>query len=237
MNVWEHPLYSGSVENEDRDQKFVEENQTDSLLKLPQQAHSTRDDGEAENDLWSALGDFTYRNHVVHRDELYMLKEESFPFPLKYMDVTRTTHASLDVLLEKNMMISGTWMEKGNFQMHGQVSQYSFLEWKATWRSYMVWRGACEETHNLSFTECTGSYVETCLMRRKRHRWAIEKPKFDNANQFWCIFIIEADDQESQHTMRNARRKLETPMTAAMLVEKNKDDNTFRNPGYATTER
>ena len=30
-----------------------------------------------------------------------MPKEESFPTPLKFIDVTRTTHTSLDVLLEK----------------------------------------------------------------------------------------------------------------------------------------
>ena len=30
-----------------------------------------------------------------------MPKEESFPIPLKYNDVTRTTHTSFDVLLEK----------------------------------------------------------------------------------------------------------------------------------------
>ena len=32
-----------------------------------------------------------------------MPKEETFPFPLKYIDVTRNTHTSLDVLLEKNL--------------------------------------------------------------------------------------------------------------------------------------
>ena len=32
-----------------------------------------------------------------------MPREGSFPIPLKYIDVTRTTHTSLDVLLEKNI--------------------------------------------------------------------------------------------------------------------------------------
>ena len=31
-----------------------------------------------------------------------MLREESFLFPLKHIDVTRTTHTSLNVLLEKH---------------------------------------------------------------------------------------------------------------------------------------
>ena len=32
-----------------------------------------------------------------------MPKEESFPFPMKYTAVTRTTHTSLDVLMEKHL--------------------------------------------------------------------------------------------------------------------------------------
>ena len=35
--------------------------------------------------------------------KLYMPREESFPIPLKYIDVTRTTFTSLDVLLVKNI--------------------------------------------------------------------------------------------------------------------------------------
>ena len=56
-----------------------------------------------------------------------------------------------------------------------------------------------------------------CLMQRKRKQtWAIEKPKLDNARQLRGIFFIEPDDEEFKHTMKNARRKLEIPMPAAM---------------------
>ena len=53
-------------------------------------------------------------------------KQESFPIPMKYIDVTRNTHTSHDVLLENMLMVTGTWMEKKNCQMHGQDSQDSF---------------------------------------------------------------------------------------------------------------
>ena len=39
----------------------------------------------------------------ITRVKLYVSTEESFPIPLKYKDVARTTHTSLDVLLEKNI--------------------------------------------------------------------------------------------------------------------------------------
>ena len=55
--------------------------------------------GEAINDFWSMSGSFIYRHHVEPRVALYSPREESFPIPLKYIDVTRTTHTNLDVKL------------------------------------------------------------------------------------------------------------------------------------------
>ena len=69
----------------------------------PLQADSTRDDAEAKNDFWSISGDFIDRHHVEPRVKLHVPREESFPIPLKYIDVTRNTFSSLDVLLEKNI--------------------------------------------------------------------------------------------------------------------------------------
>ena len=59
--------------------------------------------GEAMHDFWSMSGSFIYRHHVEPRVELYSPKEESFPIPLKYIDVTRTTHTNLDVKQEKRI--------------------------------------------------------------------------------------------------------------------------------------
>ena len=61
---------------------------------LPQPQDSLPDAGEAINDFWSMSGSFIYRHHVEPRVKLYVPKEESFPFPLKYIDVTRNTHTS-----------------------------------------------------------------------------------------------------------------------------------------------
>ena len=61
------------------------------------------DAGEAINDFWSMSGSFIYRHHVEPRVKLYSPREESFPIPLKYIDVTRTTHTNLDVKQEKRI--------------------------------------------------------------------------------------------------------------------------------------
>ena len=58
---------------------------------------SLPDAGEAMNDFWSVSGNFIYRHHVEPRVKHYSPREESFPIPLKYIDVYRTTHTNLDV--------------------------------------------------------------------------------------------------------------------------------------------
>ena len=68
--------------------------------------------GEAKNDFRSISGDFIYRHHVAPQVKLYVPTEESFPIPLKYIDLTRTTHTSQDVLLEKH--IENYWNVDGD---------------------------------------------------------------------------------------------------------------------------
>ena len=70
------------------------------------------DAGEAMNGFRSMSGNFIYRHHVEPRVNLYSPREESFPFPLKYIDVSRTTHTNLDVKQEKR--IDDCWNMDGS---------------------------------------------------------------------------------------------------------------------------
>ena len=63
---------------------------------LPHPQDSLPDAGEAMNDFWSMSGNFIYRHHVEPRVKLYSPREESFPIPLKYIDVSRTAHTNLE---------------------------------------------------------------------------------------------------------------------------------------------
>ena len=49
------------------------------------------DDAEARADVRSIQSDFIYRHHSDPRVQLYVPKEETFPKPLKYIDVTGST--------------------------------------------------------------------------------------------------------------------------------------------------
>ena len=53
-----------------------------------------------------------YRHHIEPRLQLYVPKEESFPIPLKYIHVIRSTNTDLDVAQEKQF--DDRWNVDGN---------------------------------------------------------------------------------------------------------------------------
>ena len=99
---------------------------------LPQPHDSLPVAGEAMNDFWSMSGSFKNRHHVEPRVKLYSPREESFPIPLKYIDVTRTTHTNLDVKQEKR--IDDYWNIDGSRDLSDPwtgFTQFTLLEEKA----------------------------------------------------------------------------------------------------------
>ena len=66
------------------------------------QPTESKDDAEARADFWSIQGDFNNRHHNGPRVQLYVPKEETFPIPLKFIDVTRSTPTDLNVMQEKS---------------------------------------------------------------------------------------------------------------------------------------
>ena len=89
------------------------------------------DASEAINDFWSMSGNFIYRHHVEPRVKLYSPREESFPIPLKYIDVSRTTHTNLDVKQEKR--IHDYWNIDGSRDVSGYwtgFAHFTLLEEK-----------------------------------------------------------------------------------------------------------
>ena len=51
--------------------------------------------GSNTEDSWSMSGEFIYRHHEEHRLKLYDPDNETFPIPLKYVDVMRQTQTSI----------------------------------------------------------------------------------------------------------------------------------------------
>ena len=88
----------------------------------PPPQDSLPDAGEARNDFWSMSGNFKNRHHVEPSVKIYTPKEESFPIPLTYIDVSRTIHTNLDVMQESRIDDYWISMDQEICLILGQVS-------------------------------------------------------------------------------------------------------------------
>ena len=96
---------------------------------LPPPHESFPDAGEAINDFWFLSGNFKNRHHVEPRVQLYSPREESFPIPLKYIDVSRTTCTNLDV--KQGKRIDDYWNVDGSRDLSDPrtgFTQFTLLE-------------------------------------------------------------------------------------------------------------
>ena len=195
------------------------------LLSPPQD--SLPDAGEAINDFWSMSGNFIYRHHVEPRVKLCSPREESLPIPLKYIDVSRTTHTNLDVKQEKR--IDDYWNIAGSRDLSDYwtgFTQFILLEEKPP-NEHMWSRGRLTKRQVTSRPNSLWPELWTELGRnaklKEKQKWSIEKPKLDNARRLRGIYFIDPEDKECKETIENARKKLETPMAPAMPCKTSKN--------------
>ena len=101
---------------------------------------SLPDAGEAIRDFWSMSGNFRDRHHVEPRVKLYSPREESFPIPLKYIDVSRTTRTNLDVMLERR--IDDNWNIDGSRDLSDFRTGFTpFTPWEEKPPDGYMWSG------------------------------------------------------------------------------------------------
>ena len=195
---------------------------------LPPPNDSLPDAGEAINDFWSMSGSFIYRHHVEPRVKLYSPREESFPVPPKYIDVSRTTHTNLDVKQEKR--IDDYWNIDGSRNLSDSwtgFTQFTLLEEKPP-DGYMWSRGRLTRNQLTSrsdhlWTELWDKMGKNAKLK-ERQKWSHEKPQLDNARKLRGIHFIDLEDKEFKETIKNARKKLETSLAPAMpckIIKKN----------------
>ena len=189
------------------------ENQKDLFHHLD----SFPDAGEAINDFWSMSGNFVYRHHVEPRVKLYSPREVSFPIPLKYIDVSRTTHTNLDVKQEKR--IDDYWNIDGSRDLSDYWTGLNGCMWSGerltrkylTSRPDHLWPELCKT-------------MGKSAKLKERQKCSHEKLHLDNARKLRGIFFIDLEDKEFKETIKNARKKLETPVAPAMpckIMKKN----------------
>ena len=127
------------------------------------------DAGEAINDFWSMSGNFIYRHHVEPRVKLYSPREASFPVPLKYIDVSRTTCTNLDVKQEKR--INDSWNNDGSRDLSDpwtDFTQFTLLEEKPPEGCF--WSG--ERLTRKQQTSRSRSFMARTLDEKGKKSWA-----------------------------------------------------------------
>ena len=112
-------------------------------------------------------GNFIYRHHVEPRVKLYSPREESFPIPLKYIDVSRTTHTNLDVKQEKR--IDEYWNVDGSRDLSDPWTgfiQFTLLEEKlpegCMWSGWILTRKTADIQARSSMARTLGQNGKEC---------------------------------------------------------------------------
>ena len=189
---------------------------------LPLPHDSFPDAGEAINDFWSMSGNFIYRHHVEPRVKLYSPREESFPIPLKYIDVSRTTHTNLDVKLEKR--IDDYWNIDGSRDLSDPwtgFTQFTLLEEKPPdgymWSGGRLTRKQLTSRPDHLWPELWKSMGKHTKLKEKQ-KWSNEKLYLENARKLRGIYYIDREDKEFKETINNAGRTVSdwswrTPIT------------------------
>ena len=161
-----------------------------------------------------------HRHHVEPRVKLYSPKEESFPIPLKYIDVTRTTHTNLDVKQEKRT--DDCWNIDGSRDLSDfwtGFTQFTLRDEKApdgyTWSGVRLTRQQFTSRPDHLWPDLWKSMGKNAKLKEKL-KWSEEKIHLDNARKLRGIYFIEPEDKEFKETIRNARKKLETSVALAM---------------------
>ena len=187
---------------------------------LPQPQDSFPDAGEAINDFWSVSGSFIYRHHVEPQVKLYSPREESFPIPLKYTDVSGTTHTNLDVKQEKR--IDDYWNIDGSRDLSDPwtgFTQFTPLEEKAPdgymWSGDRLTRKQLTSRPDHLWPELWKSMGKHAKLKEKQ-KWSNEKIHLDHSRKLRWIYFIDPEDTEFKETIKNARKKLETSVAPAM---------------------
>ena len=176
--------------------------------------------GEAMHDFWSMSGNFIYRHHVEPRVKLYSPREESFPIPLKYIDVTRTTHTNLDVKQEKR--IDDFWNIDGSRDLSDPwtgFTLFTLLE-DQPYDGYTLSGGRLTRQELTSrpdhpWQELWKSMGKHAKLKEKQ-KWSNDKVHLENAPKLRGIYFIDPEDTEFKETIKNARKKLETSVSPAM---------------------
>ena len=161
--------------------------------------------------------------------------EESFPIPLKYIDVSRTTHTNLDVKQERR--IDDYWNIDGSRDLSDSwtgFTQFTLLEEEPPngymWSGVRLTRKQLTSRPDYLWPELWEKMGKNALLK-ERQKWSPEKPQLDDARKLRGIYFIDPEDKEFKETIKTARKKLETQVAPALPCKISKNNQNCGNGG------
>ena len=191
-----------------------------------QSQDSLPDAREAINDFWSVSGNFIYRHHIEPRVKLHSPREESFTIPLKYIDVSRTAHTNLDV--KKERRIDDYWNIDGSRDLSDSwtgFTQFTLFEEKPPdgymWSGERLTRKQLTSRPDYLWPELWEKMGKNAKLK-VRQKWS------ENYEEFISLTLRI---RNSKKTTKNARKKLETPVTPAMPCKISQNNQNWATDG------
>ena len=126
----------------------------------------------------------------------------------------------MDVKLEKR--IDDYWNIDGSRDLSDPwtgFTQFTLLDEKApdgyTWSGWRLTRKQLTSRPDHLWPELWKTMGRNAKLKEKQ-KWSEEKIHLDNARKLRGIYFIDPEDKEFKETIKNASKKLETPMAPAM---------------------
>ena len=153
-------------------------------------------------------GNFIYSHHVEPRVKLFSPREESFPIPLKYIDVSRTTQKNLDVMQESRIDdycnidgsrdLSDPWTGFTQFALLEETPPDGYM-----WSGERLTRKQQTSRPEHLWPELWEKMGRNAKLKEKQ-KWSHEKSQHDNARRLRGICFNDPEDKECKETIRNA---------------------------------
>ena len=139
-------------------------------------------------------------------------QEESFPVPLKYIDVSRTTHTNLDVKQEKR--IDDYWNIDGSRDLSDSwtgFTQFTLLEEKPPdrylWSRERLTRKQLTSRPDHLWPELWEKMGKNAKLKEKQ-KWSHEKLHLENARKLRGIYFIDPGGQGIQRDHQECSQEI-----------------------------
>ena len=146
---------------------------------------------------------------------------QSFPIPLKYIDVSRTTCTHLDVMQESR--IDDSWNIDGSRDLCNSstgFTHFTLFKWETSRRIYVVrvrdWQHGKRHPDQIIYGQNSGEECQRTLSCGRRRNGQLKNQSSIMLEDYEWIYFIDPEDKEFKNTIREMPEKMETPLTRAM---------------------